>query len=187
MDVCIFKNLQTAKPQLTSLEKIVEMIKTSPLIREYTLRARHYYSIGNTRKGDSIMENLLPAFAPAGILLDGKGRQNLIGLTGLCYILIDEIDEELVETSMAILQENNNVLLATRSLSGKGIHLLVPYTFSRDDSITPIPFTIRTMCRAYRTVLRCTADRYSKVLGFLVDMPLKSPSRPCLISYDSEA
>lgn len=77
MDVSIFKNLHAAKPQRTPLEKVVEIIKTSPLLRDYTLEAWRLYAAGEKEKGDSIKKNLMPAFAPAGYLLDGKGRDNL--------------------------------------------------------------------------------------------------------------
>ena len=36
MDVTIFRHLHSAIPQRTSLEKIVQMIRTSPLLKEYT-------------------------------------------------------------------------------------------------------------------------------------------------------
>lgn len=101
MDVTIFKHLHSAKPQRTPLEKIVQMIRTSPLLQEYTEEARRHYAAGEKDKGDSIKKNLLPAFAPAGYLLDSKGRASLIGPTGLCFVDIDHIETQQVDASMA--------------------------------------------------------------------------------------
>ena len=187
MDICIFKNLKTVKPQLTSLEKIVEIIKTSPLLKEYTLEARHYYATGEKKKLDSIKKNELPAYAPAGLFIDGKGKNNLIGLTGLCFIDIDDITEEQVDSSMALLRENENVLLATRSLSGNGLHILVPYILLKDDPITPLPMTTRFMSRLYKSVFILAAEKFSNLLGYLVDLSLKNPACLCLVAYDPDA
>ena len=187
MDICIFKNLLTVKPQLTSLEKIVEIIKTSPLLKEYTLKAREYHATGAKKKINSIKKKELPAFAPAGLFFDGKGRINLIGLTGLCFIDIDHFSEEQVESAMATLRKDDNVLLATKSLSGNGFHILVPYTLRRDDSVTPLPMTTRFMCRLYRSIFTLVADKYGELLGCQIDPSSKSPAALCLVAYDPDA
>ena len=121
MKVSIFKNLQTAKPYETTLEKVVEMIMTSHLLAQYTETARNYYSKGKKGKGDNIKKNNLPAFAPCGNLLGGKGRNCLIGLTGLCFIDIDKVTTEQVEVALAALRGDEHVLFASRSLQCKVI------------------------------------------------------------------
>jgi hypothetical protein len=187
MEVTIFKNLHAAKPQRTPLEKIVEMIKTSPLLKEYTLEARRLYAAGEKEKGDSIKKNLLPAFAPAGYLLDGKGRDNLIGLTGLCFIDIDHVDEDHVKTSMALLREDEHVLLAARSISGKGLHILVPYSLWKEDPTAPLPATPGKMNQTYGSVFKSTATRYRELLGLPIDKVAGNAERLCLVSYDADA
>ena len=187
MDVSIFKHLHSAKPQWTSLEKIVQMIRTSPLLKEYTEEARLHYAAGEKDKGDSIKKNLLPAFAPAGFLLDGKGRDNLIGLTGICFIDIDHVEEQQVESSMSILREDEHVLLAARSISGKGLHILVPYTLWRDDPISPLPATPGKMNQIYGSVFKSTAARYREMLNLPTDKMAENAERLCLVSHDGDA
>ena len=139
MELSIIRNLRATKVQRTTLEKIVQMTRTSPLLKEYTDRARKFYAAGKKGKVEHIKTMLLPAFAPAGYLMDGKGRENLIGLTGICFIDIDHMEDVPIEDCMQILQEDNNVLLASRSVSGRGIHILVPYTLLRGDPLAPLP------------------------------------------------
>lgn len=185
MDVSIFKNLHSVKPQWTTLEKTVHLIRTSPLLREYTEDARRHYAAGEKEKGDYIKKKLLPAFAPAGYLLDGKGRVNLIGLTGLCFINIDHIEEDRVEASMAILREDEHILLAARSVSGKGIHILVPYRFWREDPTSQLPGTPCKMNQTYGSVFKSTAARYRELLGLQTDKAAENAERLCLVSYDA--
>lgn len=187
MDVSIFKNLHTAKPQKTPLEKIVRMIQTSPILREYTEEARRHYAEGEKDKGDSIKKCRLPAFAPAGYLLDGKGRNNLVGLTGLCFIDIDHVDEERLEVGLSLLRADKHVLLAARSISGKGIHILIPYALWREDPLVPLPATPGKLNQIYGSVFKATAARYRGLLGLLTDNTAENAERLCLVSYDADA
>ena len=163
------------------------MIQTSPLLQEYTLEARRLYTAGEKTKGDSIKKNLLPAFAPAGYLLDGKGRASLIGLTGLCFVDIDHVTEDKVVESMAILREDEHVLLAARSISGEGIHILVPYTLWREDPTIPLPATPGKLNQTYGSVFKSTAARYRELLGLPIDKAADNAERLCLVSFDADA
>ena len=187
MDVSIFKNLHSAKPLKTPLEKIVQMIRTSPPLQEFTEEARRHYAAGEKGKGDSIKKNLLPAFAPAGVLLEGKGRDNLVGLTGLCFIDIDHVDEEKIESCMSLLQADEHILLAARSISGKGLHILVPYSLWREDPLAPLPATPGKMNQIYGSVFKSMADRYSRMLDLQIDHSAENVERLCLVSYDDKA
>ena len=187
MEVSIFKNLRAAKPQRTTLEKIVQIIRTSPLLQEYTEEARRHYIAGEKEKGDTIKKSLLPAFAPAGYLLDGKGRDSLIGLTGLCFIDIDHMEDEQVEASMALLQADEHVLLAARSVSGKGIHILIPYVLWREDPVTPMSASPGKTNQTYGSVFKSTAARYRELLRVKVDKAAANAERLCLVSFDADA
>ena len=187
MDVSIFKHLHSAKPQKTPLEKIIQMIRTSPLLQKYTFEARRLYDAGEKSKGDSIKKNLLPAFAPAGYLLDGKGRASLIGLTGLCFVDIDHVPEEKVEESMAILREDEHVLFAARSVSGKGIHILVPYSLWREDPTASLPASPGKMNQTYGSVFKSTTARYRELLGLPIDKAAENAEHLCLVSFDADS
>ncbi len=187
MDVTIFRHLHSAIPQRTSLEKIVQMIRTSPLLKEYTEDARRFYAAGEKGRGDAIKKHRLPAFAPAGYLLDGKGRSSLIGLTGICFLDFDHVEEEQLESSMTLLRKDDHVLLAARSISGKGMHVLVPYTLWRDDPTLSLSASQSKMNQIYGSVFKSTATRYQELLGLQIDKSAGNPERLCLVSYDADA
>ena len=46
------------------------------------------------KKAVMIKKGSFPAFVPAAQLLGGKGHDNIVALTGLCFIDIDKISEE---------------------------------------------------------------------------------------------
>lgn len=187
MEVSIFRHLNAAKAQSTTLEKTVDIIRTSLLLRSYTLKARKYYSAGKKAKGDRIKKNCLPAFAPAGYLLGGKGRVNLIGLTGICFIDIDHVGEEEVNRCMALLQQDEHVLLAARSISGEGLHILVPYTIQRDNPFESLPAEPKKLNQIYGQVFGVIASRYVQALGVPIDKEARNAERLCLVSYDVDA
>ena len=187
MEVNIIKHLHAGKPQRTSLEKVIQMIKTSPVLDVLTDKARSLYAAGKKEKGDNIKKNQIPAFFPAAYMLDGIARINLIGLTGLCFIDIDKIGEEQVESSMAILQEDEHVLFAARSISGKGLHILIPYTLRREDPDASMITAPRRLNQIYTAVFKSVAERYRNILGFPVDKAAGHAEHLCLASYDANA
>ena len=187
MQVSIFKSLTAAKPKWTSLEKIVEMIMTNPYLEQYTRAARKRYASGKKGKADTIKKTCLPAFAPCGYFADGKGREDLIGLTGLCFIDIDKISEEQVEAALDTLKNDEHVLFAARSISGHGLHILVPYHLWREDPLSPIFVTGHKANNMYGKIFRPTAARYQELLQLPIDPSAENAERLCLISYDDKA
>lgn len=187
MEVNIIKHLHAGMPQRTSLEKVIQMIMTSPVLEELTDKARRLYADGKKEKGDNIKKNQIPSFFPAAYMLDGIGRQNLIGLTGLSFIDIDKIGEDQVESSMTILQEDEHVLFAARSISGKGLHILIPYTLWREDPDSSMITAPRRLNQIYTSVFKSTADRYREILGLPVDNSAGHAEHMCLASYDANA
>ena len=187
MEVTIIKHLHAWKPQRTSLEKVIQEIKTSSALKDYTDIARMLYAIGKKEQGDAIKKNKIPAFFPAAYMIDGVGRKNLVGLTGLCFIDIDKIKEEQVEASMAILREDEHVLFAARSISGKGLHILVPYTLWREEATTLMPTTPNRLNQTYISVFKSVATRYRVLLGVPVDKNAGHAEHLCIASYDEQA
>ena len=68
---------------------------------------------------------LFPAFAPCAIFYDGKGRENVVGLTDLCFLDIDHIKEGQIREAMKNLNDDPHVVMASRSLSNEGLHILI--------------------------------------------------------------
>ena len=187
MEVSILRSLHATKVQSTTLENIIRITQTSFMLKSLTERARKYYKAGAKGKGDRIKKLLLPAFAPAGYLLDGKGRNNLVGLTGLCFIDIDHGVGVSVRRCKGILVLDDHVLFASKSISGKGLHIIVPYTLLRDDSFTSLPHDPKTLNKIYGKVFDAIAAYYHQLLDVPIDEAVRNAERLCLVSYDPEA
>ena len=187
MEVSILRSLHATKVQSTTLEKIVRITQTSFMLKSLTERARKHYKTGEKAKGDRIKKLLLPAFAPAGYLLDGKGRNNLVGLTGLCFIDIDHGVGVSVRRCKEKLVLDNHVLFASKSISGKGLHIIVPYTLLRDDSFASLPRDPKSLNQIYGKVFDVIAAFYRQLLVVPIDEAVRNAERLCLVSYDPEA
>lgn len=187
MEVSIIKNIHATKVQKTTLEKIVRITQTSYMLKSLTERARKHYKAGEKKKGDHIKKFLLPAFAPAGYLLDGKGRDNLVGLTGLCFIDIDHGAGVSVGLCKKRLVLDNHVLFASKSISGKGLHIIAPYILLRDDPFAALPHDPKMLNQIYGKVFDVIAAHYHQLLAVPIDEAVRNAERLCLVSYDPEA
>ena len=109
-------------------------------------------------------------------------------LTDLCYLDFDNIKEEqqLID-AMNILRNDKNVLLASRSVSGEGLHILIPYKLKdmeqppRRETMTP-----DEMQDLYANVYKYMADKYQEKLGLMPDYQAGHMERLYIVSYDPE-
>ena len=184
MELNYFRHLYTKRPGTMSLRKIVNISRSAPEIVANTKEAREWYAKGETGKGDIIKFTQLPAFAPGAILEGGKSKNNVVDLTGICFIDIDHISEEQTNLTVQSLKDDPYTLFVGKSVSGKGIHLLVRYII--DFGTGNLPFLSNpTRLRAlYKKVFLSLAALYSDKLGVLVDLSGVNAERLCIISYD---
>lgn len=94
MQVSIFSNVFSGTPQETSIEAIVRVVKCSDRLSELTSKVRTYLQSDAKKKADKVKKGALPVFIPAAQVMGGKGHDNIVALTGLCFIDIDKISQE---------------------------------------------------------------------------------------------
>ena len=128
------------------------------------------------------------AFAPSAIFSDGKDRESVKGLTDLCYLDFDNIKEEkrLID-AMNILRDDKNVLLASRSVSNEGLHVLISYKL-KDMELPPQreSMTPEEMQEVYANVYNYLADKYLEKLGLMPNYQAGHMERLYIVSYDPE-
>ena len=186
MTLSYFTRLIARLPYEITLNKVVGKIRKNDLIKENTLTARKWYAKGRKGKGDYIKKAKLPAFAPAAMLDGGKSPEDVIDLTGLCFIDIDHITESDVQQTIQALSDDPHTLLASVSLSGKGVHLLVRYRVDFGDYDDPFISSPDKLRKLYKDVFLNLAEHYGRKLGFQVDMSGENAERLCLISHDPD-
>ena len=188
MRLNIVKNLTVSSSQEKELVKIVYSMMCSQEVGLSTQLYRNYIASDSKDAAEQVKRTKFAAFAPCAIFSEGKERENVTRLTDLCYLDFDNIKEErqLIE-AMNILRNDKNVLLASRSVSNEGLHVLVPYKLKdmerppERESMTP-----DEMEDVYADVYNYLADKYLKKLGLMPDYQAGHMERLYIISYDPE-
>ena len=186
MRVNIFKNVVAARPQETELDKIVYMMEFSQELCTRTQVYRQNLAWGHKKKVKTMKITRFPAFTPCVVLYEGKTRQNVIGLTDLCFLDIDHIDKEKkIEEVLNNLRNDKNVVLASRSVSGDGVHILIRY--QQKDKETPPQRTTMSadeMQELYGKIYDHLAVVYLLRLGLEADMGAAHMEHMFIASYD---
>jgi hypothetical protein len=171
MRVTIFKSVKASRPQEAELDDIVRIMKSSQKICVWTQNYRKYLAKGNKMSADNIKISCFPAFAPCASFYEGKARDNVIGLTDLCYLDIDHIENEsLIIEALDILRKDPNVVMVSRSVSGMGLHILVRYQLKgMENPPQRTEMTPNKMQDVYGEVFEYLALKYQLKLGLEPD------------------
>lgn len=186
MRVNIFKNVVAAKPQETEFDKIVYMMEFSQELCTRTQVYRQNLAWDHKKKVKNMKITRFPAFTPCAILNEGKTRQDVIGLTDLCFLDIDHINKEKkIEDVMDILRSDKHVVLASRSVSGDGVHILIRYKL-KDMETPPQRTTMAAddMQKLYGKIYDHLAVIYLLKLGLEADMEAAHMEHMFIASYD---
>lgn len=188
MCVNFFKSLTASWPQKKELVKIVYSMICCEDVSLSTRLYRNFMASDSKDAAEQAKKTKFAAFAPCAIFSEGKERKNVTGLTDLCYLDFDNIKEEnrLID-AMNILRNDKNVLLASRSVSNEGLHILIPYKLkdmelpAERDSMTP-----DEMQELYANVYNYLADKYLETLGLIPDYNAGHMEHLYIVSYDPE-
>ena len=188
MRVNIFKSVKASWPQETELDAIVQMMRTSPKIHIWTQTYRQYVAKGDKMGAEQTKLKCFPAFAPCALFYEGKARDNVLGLTDLCFLDIDHIKEErLIEEAMDILRNDPYVMMASRSVSNEGLHILIRYQLKALE--TPPQRTTMSpddMQGVYADVYDYFATMYQQKLGLESDYNARDMGHLYIVSYDPD-
>ena len=188
MRVTIFKSVKASWPQETELDDIVRIMMSSPKICAWTQACRQYFAKGDKMGAENIKISCFPAFAPCVNFYEGKARSNVIGLTDLCYLDIDHIENEsLIIEALDILRNDANVVMASRSVSGRGLHILVRYQLKGMEAPPQrTEMTPTKMQEVYGEVFDYLAMKYQLKLGLEPDYHARDMGHVYIVSYDPD-
>ncbi len=181
-----FKSITTSWPQEKELVKYVYSMMCSQEVGLRTQLYRNLFASDSKDAAEQMKNTKFAAFAPCAIFRDGKARENVIGLTDLCYLDFDNIKEEkqLVDV-LNSLRNDKNVLLASRSVSGKGLHILIPYKLKgMEQPPRRKDMTTDEMQDLYAKVFNYMADKYKEKLSLLPDYQAGHMEHLYIVSYD---
>ncbi len=172
--------------KVSSLDKIVSVMRNSHLLQELCEEYRKLLNAENIKAAKELKISKVPAFAPCAILYGGKSRNDVMGLTGYGIIDIDHISNEQVENAFALLQDDPHVVLAARSISNHGIHIIFRYEFSNINMPTRIHVRPGRMNTIYGAVIKTVMAHYDKLLNLPMDIQCMNIERTMILSYDPE-
>lgn len=185
MQLNVFKNVIAAKPQEKDLDTIVNVIRGSEQLRDLTSLYREYMTGGKTQEAKRIKITKIPTCAPCGLLFEGKSRDDVVGLTDLCFLDIDHISDEQIATALEILRQDKHVVIATTSVSGKGLHIVIKYSI-QGWQMPPQRIKIGTtkMQKLYKRIFDCITKEYEQKLGLKTDRQSGHIERLLILSYN---
>ena len=186
MRVTIFKSVKASWPQETELDDIVRIMRSSQKICLYTQTCRQYMAKANKMEAEKIKTTRFPAFAPCAFFYEGKARKDVIGLTDLCFLDIDHIkDERFINEAMDILCNDPYVLMASRSVSNKGLHILIRYQLNgMEEPPQRTTMAPNEMQDIYGAVYDYLALKYQLKLGLECDYHARHIEQLYIVSYD---
>lgn len=188
MQVNIFKKVKAPWGQDVELDQIVNSMQTNQEIRLRTILYRKLLECGDKMSADYMKAVKFTAFAPCASFYGGKRKNNVLGLTDLCYLDFDDVEEEkrLID-AMNILHGDRNVLMASRSVSNEGLHVLIRYRLKdmelppKRDSMSP-----DEMQNLYGEVHDFFAAKYLQKLDLMPDYNAREMGHLYIVSYDPE-
>ena len=189
MRVNIFKNVKWAtEPAVTELGKIVYMMQFSHELCARTEKYRQYLMWGRKKRAENMKVSLFPAFIPGAMMNGGKARKNVVGMTDLCFLDIDHIkNEKMILDALNKLRNDENVVMASRSISGDGLHILIRYRLKDaglgKEEETKSPKEMQVL---YGKVFDHLAVTYMLKLDLEMDMNAGHIEHMYIVSYDYE-
>lgn len=188
MLVNLFKKVRAPWGQDAELDQIVNSMQTNQEIRLRTILYRKLWKSGEKMSADYMKTVKFPAFAPCASFYGGKRKNNVLRLTDLCYLDFDDVEEEkrLID-AMNILHGDSNVLMASRSVSNEGLHVLIRYQL-KDMELPPKRESMSPdeMQNLYSEVHDFFAAKYLQKLDLIPDYNARDMGHLYIVSYDPE-
>lgn len=140
-------------------------------LKEQTLLARQRLAEGDKAGYDQI-KRLFPAITPHAYYPGGRGKESEHELSGVMMLDFDHLDENEMKAQLESSKKLPSVILACKSLSGKGVHILIRYT----------PMAEEQFGLCYKAL----SEYAERVLGKTPDPACKNINRLMIINYDPD-
>ena len=196
MEVSVFRNFWDKEPRSSTLEAMVEAIRSDGRTRELTLGFRQHRL--DSLKNESML------FAVPCVFEGGKAQKNVARLTGVSMVDFDHIlreklrvnSEELAtaveelrmkneESSSAMktlrqkIVSDPHTLLCYTTISGEGLRVL--YRYELDEG-----FELKQQMQFYKKAFAVGNAYYERLTGAKADEKCKNVTRLTVVAHDDE-
>jgi hypothetical protein len=180
MIINYFEKVNSRTPQTTTLEALVQSIRTSESLRERTM---NYRALRATDKdaADKIKRNF-PGFLPAATVSEKRDRAHVTALTGLVMCDFDHVPADQLQEVRQKVNNDPHTVLSYVTVSGEGLRVLAGYVTPAADSADS-----SAKDRLYRRMFQAINEYYARLTGHEFDPACKDLSRLSFAAYDPEA
>ena len=163
MTIDLFDNLVSSIPKEITLEEIIDRIRFDEDLKSITDRFREASASDDTAVAQKLKMISFPAFAPCALFMDGKSRDHLVSLTGLCLMDFDHVPWKEIEHVVGKLKADPHTFIISRSLSGRGFHVLSWYSIVPTDRFKKRVMNPQRMSLIYASAWKGVYDHYRSV------------------------
>ena len=182
MDVSVFRNFWDKEPRSSTLEAMVETIRSDERTRELT--AGYRWQKLDALKNESML------FAVPCIFEGGKAQKHVVRLTGMSMVDFDHVvsekgkvnSEKFASALEAMRQKiisDPHTLLCYTTISGEGLRVL--YRYELDES-----FELKQQIQFYKKAFAAGNAYYERLIGAKADGQCKNVTRLSVVAHDDE-
>ena len=182
MEVSVFRNFWDKEPRSSTLEAMVEAIRSDERTRELTA--------GYRRQRLDALKNESMLFAVPCIFEGGKAQKNVVRLTGMSMVDFDHVvsekgkvnSEKFASALEAMRQKiisDPHTLLCYTTISGEGLRVL--YRYELDES-----FELKQQMQFYKKAFTAGNAYYERLIGAKADGQCKNVTRLTVVAHDGK-
>ncbi|MCR5849909.1 MAG: virulence protein E [Bacteroidaceae bacterium] len=169
MEVSIFRNFWDKVPVSSTLEAMVEAIRTDVRTRELTEGYRLYH-LGSL-KDESMM------FAVPCVFEGGKAQKHVVRLTGISMVDFDHADQLTIENGKLKIIADPHTLMCYTTISGEGLRVL--YRYELDNQ-----YDLKQQIQYYSKAFAAGNAYYENLTGAKADEKCKNVTRLSGLAHD---
>jgi hypothetical protein len=179
MIINYFEKVNSRTPQTTTLEALVQSIRTSDALRDRTMT---YRALRATDKdaADKIKKNF-PGFLPAATVSEKRDRAHVTALTGLVMCDFDHVPADQLQEVCQKVNADPHTVLSYVTVSGEGLRVLAGY------QLPDGPFELKKSERLYYQMFTGVNQYYARLTGQAFDPACKDLSRLSFAAFDADA
>ena len=172
MELSYFENYSSRLPVSSTLEEVVEFIRSNERIRALT--------DGYRVSGDRALKEASPLFGVAAIFSGGKKAGDITSLTGLSLVDIDHVAAKGgVESLKMKVEKEPHTLLCYKTISGDGLRILFRYELD-------MSYSLAQQKQFYPKAFAVGNAYYARLLGIETDEKCKNIGRLSGLAYDPD-
>ena len=171
MEVSLLQHSKDTCPRQVPMEQVVEMIRSSELLKSLTASHRTDPNAGH--------KEATPLFVVAAIVENGKKQSDITRMTGLTMVDLDHVGRERIPELRKRARSDPHTLVFYESISGDGCRVITLYEL--DDA-----YQLKQQKQFYPKAFAYANEYYERLMEAKVDEKCKNVGRTSILAYDPE-